>query len=79
MNTHMPLLGKLTGYEEEWLVRASTKWRPGVVMPPSVVAQLAEAGLGEPNAHGTLDINDAGRQYLARRDLPCVPRGRRRT
>ena len=79
MNTHMPLLGRLTGYEEEWLVRASTKWRPGVVMPPSVVPQLAEAGLGEPNAHGTLDINDAGRQYLATRDLRCVPRGRRRT
>jgi hypothetical protein len=78
MNTSMPLISILTGYQEEWLLRAATRSPRGAVMPPPVVAALAEAGLGEPNELGTLDINDAGLEYLKTRDLPYVPRRRNR-
>ena len=43
---------------------------PRGVMPPSVVAALVAAGLGEKSLRGTLDINDAGRDYLSVRNLP---------
>jgi len=48
-------------------------------MPPSAVAALVAAGMGEPNERGTLDINEAGRQYLKMRDLPYVATRRHRT
>jgi len=75
----MPLISRLTGNEEEWLLRAATRLPHGAVMPPSAVAALVAAGMGEPNERGTLDINDAGRQYLKMRDLPYVATRRHRT
>jgi hypothetical protein len=39
------------------------------VMPSAVVAALVAAGLGERNLHGTLDLNDAGRRYIAKNNL----------
>jgi hypothetical protein len=63
----MPPQAQLTGEEEEWLLRAA--YSPRGVMPPSVVAALVAAGLGEKNQRGTLDINDAGRDYLNVRNL----------
>ena len=63
----MPLEPRLTAGEEEWLLRAAIQ--PRGVMPPSVVAALLTAGLGDKNLRGTLDINDAGRHYLKVRDL----------
>jgi hypothetical protein len=65
----MRLEPQLTGQEEEWLLRAAIG-SPRGVMPPSVVAALVAAGLGEKNLRGTLDINDAGRDYLSVRNLP---------
>jgi hypothetical protein len=65
----IPLQSQLTGAEEEWLVRAAFG-SPRGVMPSSVVVTLAAAGLGEKNSRGTLDVNDAGRQYIKVRDLP---------
>jgi hypothetical protein len=65
----IPLQSQLTGAEEEWLVRAAFG-SPRGVMPSSVVGTLAAAGLGEKNSRGTLDVNDAGRQYIKLRDLP---------
>jgi hypothetical protein len=47
-------------------------------MPSSVVAALVAAGLGEKNLRGTLDINDAGRDYLKGRDLSINTEKRRR-
>jgi len=72
----MSLESRLTGEEEEWLLRAATS--PRGVMPPSVVAALVAAGLGEKNLRGTLDINDAGRDYLKGRDLSINTEKRRR-
>jgi hypothetical protein len=46
-------------------------------MPPSVVAALVAAGLGEKNPRGTLDINDAGRDYLKVRNLQTNTERRR--
>jgi hypothetical protein len=47
-------------------------------MPPAAVAALVAAGFGAKNARGTLDVNDAGRQYLKVRDLPTDTEKRRR-
>jgi len=69
---------RLTGAEEEWLVRAAFG-SPRGVMPLSVVGTLAAAGLGEKNSRGTLDVNDAGRQYIKARDLPSTITGAPRT
>jgi hypothetical protein len=74
----IPLALQLTGAEEEWLVRAAFG-SPRAVMPPSVVRTLAAAGLGEKNSRGTLDVNDAGRQYIKGRDLPSTINGALRT
>ena len=74
----IPLALKLTGAEEEGLVRAAFG-SPRAVMPPSVVGTLAAAGLGEKNSRGTLDVNDAGRQYIKVRDLPSIINGARMT
>jgi hypothetical protein len=38
-------------------------------MPSAVVAGLVAAGLGEGNLHGTLDLNDTGRRYIAENNL----------
>jgi hypothetical protein len=65
----IPLELQLTAAEEEWLLRAAFGSPRGVI-PPSVVGTLAAAGLGEKNSRGTLDVNDAGRQYIRIRDLP---------
>ena len=65
---------QLTGAEEEWLVRAAFG-SPRGIMPRSVVGTLAAAGLGEKNSRGTLDVNDAGRQYIKVRDLPSIING----
>jgi hypothetical protein len=73
----MSLEPQLTGEEEEWLLRAATG-SPRGVMPSSVVAALVAAGLGEKNLRGTLDINDAGRDYLKGRDLSINTEKRRR-
>lgn len=67
----------LTGEEEEWLLRAAFGSPPGL-MPPSVVAAFAVAGLGEKNSRGTLDVNDEGRHYLKIRNLPTNIKKRRR-
>ncbi len=64
----MSLEPRLTDEEEEWLLRAATS--PRGVIPPSVVAALVAAGLGDKNPRGTLDVNDAGRDYLKVRNLP---------
>ena len=69
---------RLTGAEEEWLVRAAFG-SPRGVMPPSVVGTLAAAGLGAKNSRGTLDVNDAGRLYIKARDLPRTINGALRT
>lgn len=63
----MSLEPRLTGEEEEWLLRAATS--PRGFIPPSVVAALVAAGLGDKNSRGTLDVNDAGRDYLKVRNL----------
>ena len=76
-HTHMPQNPQLTGEQEEWLLRAAFG-SPRGVMPPSVVASLVAAGLGEQNLRGTLDINDAGRDYLKVRNLPTNTEKRRR-
>jgi hypothetical protein len=65
----IPLELQLTAAEEEWLLRAAFGSPRGVI-PPSVVGTLAAAGLGEKNSRGTLDVNDAGRQYIRVRDIP---------
>jgi hypothetical protein len=65
----IPLELQLTAAQEEWLVRAAFGSPRGVI-PPSVVGTLAAAGFGEKNSRGTLDVNDAGRQYIRARDLP---------
>src|ERR1700682_300932 len=57
----MSLKTRLTGEEEEWLLRAATS--PRGVIPPSVVAALVAAGLGDKNPRGALDVSDAGRQH----------------
>jgi hypothetical protein len=72
----MSLEPRLTGEEEEWLLRAATS--PRGVIPPSVVAALVAAGLGDKNPRGTLDVNDAGRDYLKVRNLPTNTDKRRR-
>jgi hypothetical protein len=59
----MPVKRQLTGQEEEWLHRAAFG-SPCGVMPFSMVAVLVAAEFGEKNARGTLDVNDAGRDYL---------------
>jgi hypothetical protein len=51
---------------------------PPGLMPPSVVAAFAAAGLGEKNSRGTLDVNDEGRHYLKIRNLPTNIKKRRR-
>ena len=79
MDSYMPRISTLTGYQEEWLLRAATRLAHGAAMPPSAVEALVAAGLGEQNARGSLDVNDAGRQYLKVRDLPYVPCRRHRT
>ena len=72
----MLLKTQLTGEEEEWLLRAAFG-SPRGVMPPSIVAALAAAGLGEKNSGSTLNVNDAGRHYLKVRDLPTNTEKRR--
>jgi hypothetical protein len=69
MAAAIPLELQLTAAEEEWLIRAAFGSPRGVI-PPSVVGTLAAAGLGEKNSRGTIDVNDAGRQYIRIRDLP---------
>jgi hypothetical protein len=73
----MSLETQLTGEEEEWLLRAAFG-SPRGVMPPSVVAALVAAGLGEKNSRGTLDVNDAGRHYLKVRNIPTDTEKHRR-
>jgi hypothetical protein len=73
----MSLEPHLTGEEEEWLLRAAFG-SPRRLMPPSVVAAFAAAGLGEKNSRGTLDVNDAGRHYLKIRNFPTNIKKRRR-
>ena len=72
----MSLKTRLTGEEEEWLLRAATS--PRGVIPPSVVAALVAAGLADKNPRGALDVNDAGRHYLELRNLPTNTEKRRR-
>jgi hypothetical protein len=72
----MSLEPHLTGEEEEWLLRAAFG-SPGGLMPPSVVAAFAAAGLGEKNSRGTLDVNDVGRHYLKVRNFPTNIKRRR--
>jgi hypothetical protein len=72
----MAIKPQLTGEEEEWLLRAASA--PRGVMPPAAVAALVAAGFGAKNARGTLDVNDAGRQYLKVRDLTTDTEKRRR-
>jgi hypothetical protein len=59
----MPIKLQLTGQEEEWLLRAAFG-SPRGLMPFSMVVALVTAEFGEKNARGTLDVNDAGRDYL---------------
>ena len=73
----MLLKSQLTGEQEEWLLRAAFG-SPRGVMPSSMVATLAAAGLGAKNLRGTLDVNDAGRLYLNARDLSMKTEKRRR-
>jgi hypothetical protein len=73
----MALETRLTGEEEEWLLRAAFG-SPRGVMPPAIVAALAAAGLGEKNSRGMLDVNDAGRRYLELKNLPTNTEKRRR-
>jgi hypothetical protein len=47
-------------------------------MPLSIVASLVAAGLGEKNLRGTLDINNAGRDYHKAKNLPTNTDKRRR-
>jgi hypothetical protein len=71
----MPL--RLPGEGEEWLLRAAIG-SPRGVMPASVVAALVAAGFGATNARGTLDVSDAGWQYLKVWNLPTDTEKRRR-
>jgi hypothetical protein len=64
---------QLAGFQLEWLLRAATKSPYGAPMPPAVVATLGTAGLGQHDGLGQLQINHAGRQYLAMRHLPTTP------
>ena len=68
---------QLSGEEEEWLRRAAIG-SPRVVLPSSMAAVLMETGLAEKNAHGTLDINDAGLDYLRGRCISINTAKRRR-
>lgn len=60
---------QLSGEQEEWLLRAATGSRRGI-MPAPIVAALVAAELGERNERGTLDVNEAGWLYLKLRNLP---------
>ena len=61
----------LTAEQEEWLLRAATGSRQGVIPAPAVIAIVA-AGLGEQNTRGQLDVNEAGRQYLEAKNLRAI-------
>ena len=66
-----PLEPRLNVEQEEWLLRAATGSREGL-LPFAAVAALVAAGLGEKNARGTLDVNDAGRRYLEAKGLRAI-------
>jgi len=73
----VPVEPQLSGEEEEWLVRAAVGPR-FAFMPATVVAALVAAGLAEMNLHGTLDVNAAGRRYIAERSLSTKMEKRRK-
>ena len=66
-----PLEPRLNAEQEEWLLRAATGSREGL-LPFAAVAALVAAGLGEKNARGALDVNPAGRQYLKAKGLRAI-------
>jgi hypothetical protein len=77
IGTYMPLQPQLSGVEKEWLVRAATG-PASAFIPAAAVAALVAAGLGDKNLHGTLDVNAAGRRYLAQENLISGSEKRRR-
>jgi hypothetical protein len=62
---------RLNAEQEEWLLRAATGSRQGV-LPFATVAALVAAGLGEKNSRGTLDVNHVGRRYLEAKRLRAI-------
>jgi hypothetical protein len=73
----MPRGLELTGTNEEWLRRsADASTRLG--LPSSIAAVLIETGLVEENVRGTLDISDAGLNYLKIRGISTNIQKRRR-
>ena len=68
---------QLTGAEEEWLRRGAIG-SSRVVLPSSMAAVLIEMGLAEKNVRGTVDVNDAGVNYLKVRGISTDIQKRRR-
>ena len=64
----MPTGLELTGTNEEWLRRsANASTRLG--LPSSIAVVLIATGLAEENVRGTLDISEAGLDYLKIRGI----------
>lgn len=60
---------RLNAEKEEWLVRAAIGPRSSFI-PADIVEALVGAGFAEKNVRGELDVNAAGRAYIAEMNLP---------
>jgi hypothetical protein len=68
---------RLNGEKEEWLVRAAIGTTSPFI-PADAVETLIAAGLGEKSSSGKLDVNAAGRAYIAEKNLSTKIEKRRR-
>ncbi len=68
---------RLSGEKEEWLVRAAIGTTSPFI-PEDAVETLVAAGFGEKTSSGKLDINAAGRAYIAENNLSTKIERRRR-
>ena len=68
---------RLNGEKEEWLVRAAIG-TASPFFPADAVETLVAAGFGEKNSSGRLDVNAAGRAYIAEKNLSTKTEKRRR-
>ena len=59
---------RLSGEKEEWLVRAAVR-KASPFIPADAIDTLVAAGFGEKNSSGRLDVNAAGRAYIAENNL----------
>jgi hypothetical protein len=68
---------RLSGEKEEWLVRAAIS-PASPFIPTDAVETLVAAGFGERNSSGRLEVNAAGRAYIAENNLSTKIGMRRR-